>query len=134
MYLSQVDPTQPFVIRLDGLDPAIVVAVVVAILLYVFVIAGMFAYTLIKSQRQPAPQALVAALALLTFIALSSSIVIRSQALETIAATGIGAIAGAVSQQFKTKNEEELPNAKEKEKQDGDPEHRDPDGERPGEP
>lgn len=132
MILSQTDPTQPFVIRLDGVDPAIVVAVVVAILLYVFVIAGMFAFTLIKSQRQPAPQALVAALALLTFIALSSSIVIRSQALETIAATGIGAIAGAVSQQFKSKNEE-LPDEEEKEKQDGNPEHRDSDGERAGE-
>ena len=92
---------QSRVIRVDLSDVSIKVLVilVIAIILYTVIITGLFTYTLIRTQQFPPTSALVSALSLLTFIALSASIVTRSQAMETIAATGIGAIAGALSHQ-----------------------------------
>lgn len=77
------------------------------ILIYTVAISGMFLYTIHRSQAFPTAQALVASLALLTFIALTSAVITGSQSLETIAATGFGAIAGAVSHQFAIRRDDE---------------------------
>ena len=89
-----------------------------AVTLAVFLIIGtiltvwltyLFVKTLLCSQKLPKGQSLVVVLALLTFISLTAALFTESAALETIAATGVGAIAGAVSHVFTSPDEESSP-------------------------
>ena len=104
--LQQQQPTRVFRVDLNEVSLKVLIILVVAIVLYTIIITGLFTYTLIRTQQFPPTSALVSALSLLTFIALSASIVTRSQAMETIAATGIGAIAGALSHQVTLRGSE----------------------------
>jgi uncharacterized membrane protein YhaH (DUF805 family) len=79
-------------VDLDRLILAVVFAVVVVV---VFVAA------LIVAVRHPAPAGLTLALGLLTLIALLGLIATQDDTFATLAATGIGALAGAVTQQFR---------------------------------
>jgi hypothetical protein len=73
---------------------------VVGGLVIVMILGFLFVWALLRAAEYPAPSALVVALSLLTFLALAGSIATSSTELVTLAATGIGALAGAVSSQF----------------------------------
>ena len=72
----------------------------IVLILALVLIAGVFVWSLLKAAEYPAPTSLVVSLSILTFIALSGAWVTASTELATLAATGFGAIAGAVSSQF----------------------------------
>jgi hypothetical protein len=64
------------------------------------VVTSVFLYALMRAARYPPPILLVTSLSMLTLIALLGAIVTDNSAVGTIAATGIGAVAGAVAHQF----------------------------------
>lgn len=63
---------------------------------------GIVVWALLRAGRLPSPMSLVVALALLSVIALIGFIFTSSESLLTIAATGVGALASAVSTEFKS--------------------------------
>lgn len=70
-------------------------------------LASVFVWAILRAARYEAPSSLIVALSLLTFLALTGAIVADSTELTTLAATGIGALAGAVSAQFTDKRRSE---------------------------
>lgn len=66
-------------------------------------LAAVFVWAILRAASYEAPASLIVALSLLTFLALVGAIVTDSTELTTLAATGIGALAGAVSAQFTDK-------------------------------
>lgn len=90
------------VLRLDlsGITGVYFLILVLGVLAYTGVMAMLFTKTLLRSSEFPSPHALTTSLTLLTFVALTAAIATNSAALETIAATGMGAIAGALSHVF----------------------------------
>ena len=89
-------------LKLMESDTWIAVTVIVTVLIYTIAMSLLFVRTISGALKQPEPRALVSALSLLTFIALTGAIITESSALETLSATGIGAIAAAVSHRFTT--------------------------------
>lgn len=61
---------------------------------------GIVVWALLRAGRLPAPMALVVALALLSTISLVGFVFTSKESMLTVAATGVGALAGAVSAQF----------------------------------
>lgn len=82
----------------EGIEAAAVGFVVVLVLAFVFV------WAILRAARYESPASLVVALSLLTFLSLAGAIASGSTELTTLAATGIGALAGAVSAQFTDRN------------------------------
>lgn len=105
-----IDPDSLFNLDLTSIDSPTLIKILVGAVLLTFSIAVIFSYTLIRSQEREPHNSLIAALSLLTFIALTAAVITSNPALETIAATGIGAIAGAVSQAFSNENKTEKDN------------------------
>lgn len=68
---------------------------------FAVLVVSVFVAALVIAVRHPAPAGLTLALGLLTLIALLGLIATRDETFATIAATGIGALAGAVTQQFR---------------------------------
>jgi predicted exporter len=62
---------------------------------------GVVVWALLRAGRLPSPMSLVVALSLLSVIALIGFIFTSNESLLTIAATGVGALAGAVSTEFR---------------------------------
>jgi predicted Kef-type K+ transport protein len=79
-------------------------AEVVVSLLLIIILAGVFVWAILRAAHFPPPTSLVVALSLLTFLALAGSIATQSTELVTLAATGIGSLAGSVSAQFTDPN------------------------------
>ena len=81
---------------------AVIVAVIVLLAVAIFLssIIWLFTRTIAKAQYFPPRNSLITSLAMLTFVALIASVFTKNAALETIAATGVGAIAGALSNMF----------------------------------
>lgn len=70
---------------------------VVAALFLILLILGVFIFALLRAGRYPPSVGLVIALSLLSATAMLSFAITGQEVLGTIAATGIGALAGAVS-------------------------------------
>lgn len=79
----------------------------------VIIMSAAFVWALLKAAEYPAPTSLVVSLSLLTFVSLAGSIVVGSRELVTLAATGLGALAGAVSSQFGDQRKKNPPVAEE---------------------
>jgi hypothetical protein len=78
-----------------------VTGVSLAISLVAVLLLGMlFVWAILRAAQYEAPASLIVALSLLTFLSLVGAIAASSTELTTLAATGIGALAGAVSSQF----------------------------------
>jgi hypothetical protein len=75
-------------------------AVVIAFVL-TMATAGVVVWALLRAGRLPSPMALVVALSLLSMLALGAFVFTNNESLLTITATGVGALAGAVSTQFR---------------------------------
>jgi hypothetical protein len=73
---------------------------VVGGLVIVLLLGFLFVWAILRAAQYEAPASLVVALSLLTFLALAGAIAGGSTELTTLAATGLGALAGAVSSQF----------------------------------
>lgn len=74
--------------------------VLVGIVAIVIGVVAVFVYALLRTAHYPLSTTLVLALSMLTLIALVSFAITGSETLGTIAAAGVGALAGAVAQQF----------------------------------
>lgn len=61
---------------------------------------GVAMWAILRAGRLPSPMSLVVALALLSMLALVAFVFTGTESLLTITATGVGALAGAVSAQF----------------------------------
>lgn len=85
------------IVDFDKLSPVASVCLIIAVLIYTSLMAWLFTRIITRSTNLPRSHTLISALALLTFVALMASILTSDSSLETIAATGVGAIAGAVS-------------------------------------
>lgn len=76
-------------------------------LLIIFVVflsvAWVFVWALLKAAEYPAPVTLTVSLSILTLLSIVGAIVTDSTELVTLAATGLGALAGAVSSQYDKK-------------------------------
>lgn len=83
------------------------VFLIFAILAYTVSMSYIFVKVISKAEEGSSATILISALALLTFVALTAAILTSSTGLETIAATGVGAIAGAVSHRFIVTEKEE---------------------------
>lgn len=79
---------------------AIGIAEVFFLFLIIMGTAAILVWALVRSSRSPAPSMLVTALAILTLVSIVIFALTREQVLATIAATGLGALAGAVSTTF----------------------------------
>jgi hypothetical protein len=95
----------------DFVQPGILVLITISTLIG-GVVAWFMARSMIKAAEFPDPQPLVIALGLLTLIALLGALVSGNENAYTLAATGMGAIAGAVTATWGNrkdppKNEEE---------------------------
>lgn len=80
------------------------VAIVVAFVLTMATV-GVATWAILRAGRLPSPMSLVVALALLSMLALVAFVFTGTESLLTITATGVGALAGAVSTQFRGKDE-----------------------------
>jgi uncharacterized membrane protein len=74
---------------------------VAAIAVSAAVIAVVLVWALLRAARHPAPTSLVVALSLLTLVALIGFVATQAESLVAVASAGIGALAGAVSAQFR---------------------------------
>jgi chromate transport protein ChrA len=81
---------------LSDTEAWILVAIAVIVIAVVFV----FTWALLRTAQYPPSTTLVLALSMLTLVALVSFAITRSETLGTIAAAGIGALAGSVTAQF----------------------------------
>jgi hypothetical protein len=63
-------------------------------------------WAIVKAGRLPAPLALITALTILSTLALFGFVATNAEPLATIAATGVGAIAGAVASVWRTEPDE----------------------------
>lgn len=81
------------------------IEVLAAMVLGAVVIAWALTYAILRAANMPAPAMLVVSLSVLTLVALFGALLSSSQAMETIAATGVGALAGVVSQQLGSRDE-----------------------------
>lgn len=93
-----------YVVNLGGTAIIVGVILVLAIVIFISAIIWLFTRSIVRAQEFPPRNALITSLAMLTFIALIASLFTRNAALETIAATGVGAIAGALSNLFVRKD------------------------------
>jgi uncharacterized membrane protein YoaK (UPF0700 family) len=81
--------------------------VFIAFAIFLIGLVWVFVRAMLRAATLPAPTMLVIALSMITVIALIAASVTGSAALETITASGVGALAGAVSQQFITRDEDD---------------------------
>ena len=81
--------------------------VFIAFAIFLVGLVWVFVCAMLRAATLPAPTMLVIALSMITVIALIAASVTGSAALETITASGVGALAGAVSQQFITRDEDD---------------------------
>ena len=81
--------------------------VFIAFAIFLVGLVWVFVRAMLRAATLPAPTMLVIALSMITVIALIAASVTGSAALETITASGVGALAGAVSQQFITRDEDD---------------------------
>jgi len=88
---EEPEPISLFTREFAGID-----AVIIALSL-VLLIALVLAYALLKAGRLPPPAALVTALSLLTLLAIGGGIATTNDEAWAIAAAGIGALAGSVT-------------------------------------
>jgi hypothetical protein len=88
---EEPDPISLFTREFAGID-----AIIIALLL-VLAIALVLAYALLKAGKLPPPAALVTALSLLTLLAIAGGIATTNDEAWAIAAAGIGALAGSVT-------------------------------------
>jgi hypothetical protein len=98
--LSQEEPTPRVLIDFNQLSSASRIFLIFAILAYTVAMSFIFVKVISRAEEGSTSTILITALALLTFVALTAAILTSSTGLETIAATGVGAIAGAVSHRF----------------------------------
>lgn len=90
----------------DGTLLAVLGAEAVAVLVLVLLFAGLASFVLLRASSRP-PVLIVIALTLITFAVLALSVVTRDPEALTLAATGLGALAGAVSALFRSPNEKD---------------------------
>lgn len=76
-------------------------AVFTLCMILVVVVTSVFVYALIRAGRLPPPTALVTALSVLTMLAIAGGIFSENDEAWTIAAAGIGALAGSVTAVFR---------------------------------
>jgi hypothetical protein len=67
-------------------------------------IVWLFVWALLRAAQYPSPTTLTVSLSLLTFVSIAGAIISQSTELITLAATGLGALAGAVSSQYDKKD------------------------------
>lgn len=80
----------------------------VVVILGLFMAFGaLLVWSLLRAASFPPPASLVVALGLLTFLALAGYIASDQTELATLAATGFGALAGAVSSQFTSRGHDD---------------------------
>ena len=92
----------------SAVDPVSAAAAVVLIV----VTAGGLTWALLLAAKQPHPVAMVTALALLTLLSLLGLAITSGEPASTfgtLAATGMGALAGAVTATFQSKNDDDTP-------------------------
>lgn len=99
--LAQEQTPDRVLVNFDQLSSTARILLIFAILIYTISMSYIFVIVITKAEDDDSSsKILISALALLTFIALTAAILTASTGLETIAATGVGAIAGAVSHRF----------------------------------
>jgi hypothetical protein len=89
----------------NKLSPTVLAVIIIGLLAYTAVMSYMFVKVIASTDNFSSSHVLISALALLTFVSLTAAVLTSSVGLETIAATGVGAIAGAVSHKFISVNE-----------------------------
>lgn len=96
-------PLDPDLVNLiqNGLEAAVLGLALLLALAFLFV------WAILRAAKYEAPSSLIVALSLLTFLSLAGAISTGETELITLAATGIGALAGAVSAQFTEKRRSE---------------------------
>jgi hypothetical protein len=82
--------------------PLVLLEIVILFLVFLSLasVAYLFVWGIVKAASYPPPAVLVVSLSLLTFFAIVAAFLSDSPELVTLAATGIGALAGAVSSQY----------------------------------
>ena len=84
----------------------IIVAVIIAIELALMVIGCVLVWAIIKVRYQPAPAMLTITLGLLTLVCILGYTLTNSNVLGTLAATGIGALAGSLTNVLQGRNKD----------------------------
>lgn len=69
--------------------------------------ALLMAVAISRAARQPAPSALITALSMLTLFSIAGGVATNNDEAWTIAAAGVGALAGSVTSLFKDKEEKQ---------------------------
>lgn len=116
-----MEPT-PGTVTILNTEVGVLVAVVVSLVL-LLVIAGLMTWALIRAGSMRPPAALVTALSMLTLVSIIGGIATTNDEAWAIAAAGVGALAGSVTNVYQSSLErlERLINAQEEANKNGGP-------------
>jgi hypothetical protein len=83
----------------------VVIAIIIAIEVALIAIGIVLVWAIIKVRNQPAPAMLTVTLGLLTLVCILGYILSNSNVLGTLAATGLGALAGSLTNVLQVRND-----------------------------